>query len=337
MKQFGFVNSLPIDEELSLYEIETPTPKPTGHDLLVEIRATSINPADAKRRRLTALDKPHDEPMVVGYDAVGVVLDVGSDTSIFKKGNEVWYAGDANRPGTHADVQLVDERVVGPKPKNLTNAEAAAMPLTGLTAWEMLFERFGIKEGDGEGKTLLVIGAAGGVGSLTIQLARKLTKLKVIATASRPETIAWCKEMGAHEVVDHRNLVEAMKSKGLEDIDYITQYADLSQHWNAMCELVKPQGKIGTIVETNDLIDISMLQGKSVSLHWELMFTRTIFQTEDMAEQNVILTRLSKLVDDGVIRSTLQQTIQGFSLENFKEAHRRIEKANVIGKLVIEY
>ena len=337
MKSIGFTHSLPIDEDQSLFEFDTPTPTPGAHDLLVEIKAISVNPADAKRRRRTAVEKPHDEPMVVGYDAVGVVIDTGSDVTLFARGDEVWYAGDANRPGTNAEQQLVDERVVGPKPKTLSDAEAAAMPLTGLTSWEMLFDRLGIAQGGGAGKTLLVIGGAGGVGSMTIQLARKLTKLTVIATASREETAAWCKKMGAHDVVDHRNLVEDMRSRGYDTADYIVQYADLSQHWDAMCELVAPQGKIGTIVETDDLIDISKLQGKSASLHWELMFTRTIFQTDDMAEQNVILSNLSKLTDAGTIRTTLQQTLKGFSVDTLKEAHRRIERANVIGKLVVEY
>jgi NADPH2:quinone reductase len=337
MKSIGFTHSLAIDEAESLFEFDSPTPTPGPHDLLVEIKATSVNPADAKRRIRTAVEKPHDEPLVLGYDAVGVVVDTGSDVSLFKKGDEVWYAGDANRPGSNTEMQLVDERITGPKPKTLTNAEAAAMPLTSLTAWEMLFDRFNITEGDGEGQTLLVIGGAGGVGSMTIQIAKQLTKLRVVATASRPETEAWCRGLGADEVVDHRRLEASMKEKGINEAHYIAQYADTSQHWDAMCELVAPQGKIGTIVETNDLIDISKLQGKSVALCWELMFTRSLFQTDDMAEQNVILTRVAGLVDARKIRTTLQQTIKGFSADSLKEAHRRIEKADVIGKLVIDY
>lgn len=337
MKSIGFTHSLAIDEAQSLYEFETPMPTPGARDLLVELRAVSVNPADAKRRIRTAVEKPHDEPLVLGYDAVGVVVETGNDVSLFKKGDEVWYAGDPTRQGSNSEFQLVDERVTGPKPASLSNAEAAAMPLTGLTAWEMLFDRFGITEGGGEGKTLLIIGGAGGVGSLTIQIARQLTKLNIVATASRPESAAWCREMGAHEVVDHRNLVADMKAKGIEQAHYITQYADTSQHWDAMCELVTPQGKIGTIVETNDLIDITKLQGKSAALHWELMFTRALFQTEDMAEQNKILTRLAVLVDAGTIRTTLQETLSGFSADVLKEAHRRIETGSAIGKLVVEY
>ena len=337
MKSIGFTHSLPIDDEQSLFEFDAPMPSPGARDLLVEIRAISVNPADAKRRKRTAVDKPHEQPLVLGYDAVGVVTKIGSDVTLFEVGDEVWYAGDATRPGSNTEFQLVDERIVGPKPKSLSNAEAAAMPLTGLTSWEMLFDRFGIHEGDGEGQSLLVIGGAGGVGSLTIQLARKLTKLKIIATASRPETVAWCKEMGAHDVVDHRDLVADMKAKGYSSVDYITQYANTSQHWDAMCELVAPQGKIGTIVETPEPVNISKLQAKSVSLHWELMFTRAMFQTADMAEQNKILTRMSELVDAGTLRTTHKQTLNGFSAETLKEAHRRIETATLIGKLVVEY
>lgn len=337
MKSIGFTRSLPIDEADSFIEIELPTPTPGPRDLLVEIKAISVNPADAKVRLRTAVDKPLDAPLVIGYDAVGVVVDTGSDVTLFKKGDEVWYAGDASRPGTNTEMHLVDERVVGPKPKSLTHAQAAAMPLTSLTAWEMLFERLGIKQGGGEGETLLIIGGAGGVGSMTIQLAKQLTKLKVVATASRPETEAWCRSLGADEVVDHRDLVASMTAKGIKEAKYIVQYADLAQHWDAMCELVAPQGKIGTIVETDEPINISQLQGKSVALCWELMFTRAMYQTEDMAEQNKILTRIAELVDAGTIRTTLQQTINGFSVDSLKEAHRRIEKANVIGKLVLDY
>lgn len=337
MKSIGFTHSLPIDDDQSLFEFETPMPEPGARDLLVEVKANSVNPADAKRRIRTAIDAPHEEPLVLGYDAVGVVTQTGDDVTLFNVGDEVWYAGDASRAGSNTQFQLVDERVVGPKPKSLSNGQAAALPLTGLTAWEMIFDRFGIEEGGGEGKTLLIIGGAGGVGSMTIQLARQLTKLKIIATASREQSAAWCRKLGAHDIVDHRNLIADMKAKGYETVDYIAQYADTSQHWDAMCDLVAPQGKIGTIVETNDLIDISKLQGKSVSLHWELMFTRTLFQTADMAEQNKILSRIADLIDAGVLKTTAQQFLSGFSVETLKEAHRRVEQGSTIGKIVIEY
>ncbi len=337
MKSIGFTRSLPIDTPESLFEFDSPMPQPGRRDLLVEIKAIAVNPADAKRRMRLAVDAPMPEPKVLGYDAVGVVVETGPDVTLFSEGDEVWYAGDATRPGCNTQFQLVDERIVGRKPAALTNAEAAAMPLTGLTAWELLFDRFGLKEGQGAGKTLLVIGAAGGVGSMTLQLARQLTSLTIIATASRDETTAWCKDMGAHEVVNHHDLVAEVKARGYETVDYIVQYANTAQHWDAMCELVAPQGKIGTIVETKELIDISRLQQKSASLHWELMFTRAMFETDDMIEQHNILTRMAELTEAGTLRTTLQQTLKGFSVDTLKEAHRRIETTQTIGKLVIDY
>lgn len=337
MKSIGFTHSLPIDQEQSLFMFDAETPALNVRDLLIEVQAVSVNPADAKRRIRTAVDTPHAEPLVLGYDAVGKVIETGSDVSLFKVGDSVWYAGDASRPGSNAEQQLVDERVVGHKPKSLSNAEAAAMPLTSLTAWEMLFDRFSIAQGGGEGKALLVIGGAGGVGSLTIQLAKALTKLTVIATASRPESAEWCKKMGADHVVDHRDLEAEVKKAGFDTVEYIAQYADTAQHWNAMAALVAPQGKIGTIVETSEKIDVTMLQGKSASLHWELMFTRALFQTEDMQVQHDILNEVAAMVDAGTISTTMTDSISGFSVESLKEAHRRIERGSAIGKIVIDY
>ena len=337
MKAIGFTHSLGIDETQSLFEFDVPDPVANGRDLLVDVKAVSVNPADAKRRIRTAVDTPHEAPLVLGYDAVGVVAAVGSDVTNFAVGDEVWYAGDPTRSGSNAQRQLVDERVVGRKPKNLSWAEAAAMPLTGLTSFEMLFDRFCITEGSGKGKSLLVIGGAGGVGSLTIQLARKLTDLTVIATASRPETAEWCREMGAHEIVDHRDLIAEVQGKGFDTVEYIANYADTSQHWDAMATLVAPQGKLGCIVETDDLIDVTRLQGKSASLHWELMFTRAMFGTDDMARQHDILNRLADLVESGDVVSTLRQTLNGFSADVLKDGHRIIETGKVFGKLVIEY
>ena len=337
MKAIGFTHSLAVDEPESLFEFDIEDPVATGRDMVVDVKAVSVNPADAKRRSWTAAEKPHEKPLVLGYDAAGVVSAVGPEVKNFSVGDEVWYAGDANRPGTNSQKHLVDERVVGRKPAKLNWAEAAAMPLTGLTSYELLFDRFGLAEGEGVGKSLLVIGGAGGVGSLTIQLARKLTNLTVIATASRPETADWCREMGAHNVVDHRDLVADVQGQGFEFVEYIVNYADTSQHWEAMTTLVAPQGKIGCIVETDDLIDITQLQGKSASLHWELMFTRAMFGTDDLARQHDILNHIADLVDSGEVRSTMRETLNGFSAEVLKEAHRKIETGKVYGKLVIEY
>ncbi len=336
MKAVGFLKSLPIDDADSLFDVDLPNPAPLADDLLVEIEAISINPADAKRRIRTAVDTPHDTPFILGYDAVGIVRETGPSVSGFQPGDRVWYAGDANRPGSYAALQCVDHRIAGPAPKTVAPESAAALPLTALTAWEMLFDRLRVPTDETPAK-LLVIGGAGGVGSVTIQLARKLTGLDIIATASRPETEKWCLEMGAHTVVDHRNLVAGMHEAGHETVDYIVQYADTAQHWQAMCELVAPQGTIGTIVETSEKLDISALQGKSAALVWELMFTRSLFQTPDMHKQGRILARMARLVDDGIIKTTETKVLHGLSAGTLKEAHRLIETGAMIGKLVVRF
>jgi NADPH2:quinone reductase len=336
MKAVGFLKSLPITEADSLFDVELPDPVPLTNDLLVKIEAISINPADAKRRSRTAVDQPHEEPFILGLDAVGIVQAKGDAVSGFKIGDRVWYAGDANRPGSCASLQCVDYRLASVAPTKVPPESAASMPLTSLTAWEMLFERLQVPVNETPA-SLLIIGGAGGVGSVTAQLARKLTGLKVIATASRPETSDWCREMGAHVVVNHRDLVADMHKTGFETADFIVQYADTAQHWDAMCELVSPQGKIGTIVETDKNLDISALQGKSASLCWELMFTRSLFQTSDMHKQGQILARMASLVDDGTVRTTETKVLNGLTAETLKEAHTIIEKAAMIGKLVVKF
>jgi NADPH2:quinone reductase len=336
MKAVGFLNSLPIENADSLFDVDLPDPTPLESDLLVEIEAVSVNPADAKRRLRTAVDAPHSEPFLVGYDAVGIVRATGDAVAGFTVGDRVWYAGDANRPGSYASLQCVDHRVASFAPKSVAPEQAASLPLTSLTAWEMLFDRLGVPSNEQTG-SLLIIGGAGGVGSVTAQLARKLTGLRVIATASRPETKDWCLKMGAHEVVDHRNLVADMHAAGHEYANYIAQYADTAQHWDAMCELVAPQGKIGTIVETDELLDISPLQGKSAALVWELMFTRSMFQTSDMSKQGQILSRMAALVDDGIVQTTETKVLHGLSAQTLKEAHTIIETGAMIGKLVVKF
>jgi len=336
MKAVGFLKSLPIDEADSLFDVELPDPTPLENNLLVKIEAVSVNPADAKRRLRTAVDAPHPEPFLVGYDAVGTVQATGSAVTGFSVGDRVWYAGDVNRPGSYASLQCVDHRVASIAPKSVAPEQAASLPLTTLTAWEMLFDRLAVPASEQPG-TLLIIGGAGGVGSVTAQLARKLTGLHVIATASRPETRDWCLKMGAHEVVDHRDLVAEMRGAGHEFANFIAQYADLAQHWDAMCDLVAPQGKIGTIVETDEKLDISALQGKSAALVWELMFTRTLFQTPDMPKQGQILARMASLVDDGIVQTTETKVLNGLSAQTLKEAHRIIETGAMIGKLVVKF
>jgi zinc-binding alcohol dehydrogenase family protein len=336
MKAVGFLNSLPITHADSLSDVELPDPTPLTNDLLVRIEAISVNPADAKRRLRTAAEKPHETPFILGYDAVGVVEAMGASVTGFSVGDRVWYAGDANRPGTYASLQCVDHRITSLAPKSVTPESAAALPLTSLTAWEMLFDRLQVPV-DETPASLLIIGGAGGVGSVTAQLARKLTGLHIIATASRPETEKWCREMGAHDVVNHRDLIADMHKAGHQSADYIVQYADTAQHWDAMCELVSPQGKIGTIVETDEKLDISALQGKSVALCWELMFTRSLFQTADMYKQGQILARMASLVDDGLVKTTETTVLNGLSAATLKQAHATIEKAATVGKIVVKF
>ncbi len=336
MKAVGFLNSLPITEADSLFDVELPDPVPLANDLLVKIEAISINPADAKRRIRTAVEKAHENPFILGYDAVGIVQAAGDAVSGFKVGDRVWYAGDANREGSYASLQCVDHRIASIAPTSVAPESAAALPLTALTAWEMLFVRLQVPVNETPA-SLLIIGGAGGVGSITTQLARRLTGLRVIATASRPETADWCRKMGAHDIVNHRDLVAEMRKVGHETADYIVQYADTAQHWDAMCELVSPQGKIGTIVETDENLNVSALQGKSVALCWELMFTRSLFQTADMYKQGQILARIASLVDDGTVKTTETTVLSGLSAETLKEAHAIIEKAATIGKIVVKF
>ncbi len=336
MKSVGFLKSLPIEHDESLLDVDLPDPQPLKTDLLVEVEAVSVNPADAKRRVRTAAEKPHETPFILGYDAVGIVQAVGEAVQGFAPGERVWYAGDANRPGSYAALQCVDYRIAARAPTSVSPEAAASLPLTSLTAWEMLFDRLQVPSNE-ETASLLVIGGAGGVGSITLQLARKLTGLEVLATASREQTADWCRRMGAHDVVDHRDLVASVRATGRDYVDYIVQYADTAQHWDAMCELIAPQGRIGTIVETPEKLDICALQGKSAALMWELMFTRSMFATSDMDRQGQILSRMARLVDDGVVTTTQTKVLDGLSAATLKAAHRLIETGATIGKIVIRY
>src|SRR3954447_9261212 len=241
MRAVGYKKSLPIENPESLLDLEIDKPAPTGRDLLVQVKAISVNPVDYKMRK-RAEPKDGEPPKILGYDATGVLASVGPDVTLFKIGDEVWYAGSIIRPGTNSEFHLVDERIVGAKPKSLDFAAAAALPLTSITAWEMLFDRFAIPRNGGEGKSLLIVGGAGGVGSIAIQLARTLTKLTVIATASRPETQSWCKELGAHHVIDHSTpMVEQLKQRGHRFVDYIFGVTQSDQHFDAIVEAIAPQ------------------------------------------------------------------------------------------------
>ncbi|MEO5944429.1 MAG: zinc-binding alcohol dehydrogenase family protein [Ferruginibacter sp.] len=337
MKAIGFKTSLPIDAAESFIAFETAKPSPKGRDLLIKINAIGINPVDFKIRQNAAKDTTLAEPKVIGWDACGKVEAVGEDVTLFKAGDEVYYAGDINRSGCNAEYQLIDERIVGSKPSSLTNAEAAAMPLTVLTAWEILFDRLGINAEKDKGKSILMIGGAGGVGSIAIQLAKKVAGLKVIATASRPETIEWCKKFGADVVLNHKDLVEEMKKAGHKEVDFIADFVDANGYWDAMAELIKPQGHIASITGSAVPVALNKLKTKSASFSWEFMFTRSMFQTDDMIEQRNILNKVAAMLDSGVLKTTLNKTLNGLTVENLKEAHRLQESGKAIGKTVIVY
>lgn len=336
MKAVGFTRSLPIESPDSFIDFETPVPVPEGHDLLVKIKAISINPVDFKIRQNSAKDKELDAPKIIGWDAVGIVEAVGSDVTLFKKGDEVYYAGDINRPGSNAEYQLIDERIVGKKPSLLSDAEAAAMPLTLLTAWEALFDRMRINESD-KGKSVLIIGGAGGVGSIAIQIAKKIAGLQVIATASRPETVEWCKQQGADIVVNHKDLVNEVQNAGFKYVDFILDFVNTNEYWDAMAELIKPQGHIASITGSATPVALNKLKNKSASFSWEFMYTRSTYQTEDMIEQHHILNKAAALFDNGTLKTTLNKTFNGLSADNLKAAHRLQESGKAIGKTVIVF
>ncbi|MCH5683155.1 zinc-binding alcohol dehydrogenase family protein [Niabella sp. W65] len=336
MKAVGFKTSLPINEADSFIDFETDTPRPTGHEILVQVKAISVNPVDYKIRQNSAKEKLLDTPKIIGWDAAGIVEEVGNAVTLFKPGDEVYYAGDITKSGANAQFQLVDERIVGKKPATLTFSEAAAMPLTTLTAWEILFDRMRINEKD-KGKTVLIIGGAGGVGSIAIQIAKKVAGLTVLATASRPESAEWCRQQGADYVVHHRDLVNEVRAAGFQQVDFILDFVDVNQYWDAFAELIHPQGAIGSISDPTQPVNLRQLKSKSVSFHWELMFTRSMFQTEDIEAQHHILNKAAELFDNGTLNATLTAALNGLSAENLKTAHRQLESGSTIGKLVIEY
>ncbi|OJT35944.1 zinc-binding alcohol dehydrogenase family protein [Serratia plymuthica] len=316
-------------------EISPEKPAPGQYDLLVEVKAVSVNPVDTKVH--AGLQKSGlQQPRILGWDASGVVLEVGSGVKGFNAGDEVWYAGDITRPGSNSTQQLIDSRIVSHKPRSLNWAESAAMPLTALTAWEALFEHLKIQDA-AEGKTLLIIGGAGGVGSLAIPFAAQLSKVKVIATASRPESAAWCRERGADLVVDYRDLKGNLAQQGIENVDYILCLNDTDGHWKAISDLIAPLGHICTIVENQQPLDQNALKLKSAALHWELMFTRSMFTTPDIAQQGEILRQVAQLLDEGKLSTTLSETLLGLTVETLIAAHKKLLDGHMQGKLVIVY
>lgn len=333
MKAIGYKENLPIDDPNSLQDIELPVPKPTGRDILVEIKAISVNPVDYKIRQSRQAE--NGEWAVIGWDATGIVKAVGNEVSLFKEGDEVWYAGDLTRSGSNAEFQLVDERIVGKKPKSLSFSEAAALPLTTLTAWELLFDRMNVEK-DNPNKSILVIGAAGGVGSILVQLAKQLTQLQIIGTASREATKQWLMDFGVNAVINHRNkLSQEIKQHNLPQPDYVISLNATEQHFDEIVELIKPQGKFG-LIDDPSILNVMPFKKKAVSTHIELMFTRSLFQTEDMIEQHHILNNAADLIDKGIIKTTLGENFGKINATNLKKAHALLESGKAKGKIVLE-
>lgn len=337
MKAIGLYRYLPIEDTESLVDIEIAKPTPTGRDLLVKVEAISVNPVDVKVR--APKEQVETAPRILGWDVAGVVEQVGPDCTLFKPGDEVYYAGSIARPGGDSEFHLVDERIVGHKPKSLDFAQAAALPLTSITAWEALFDRLGIaRQADqNAGKSIVIIGAAGGVGSIATQLAR-LAGLTVIGTASRPESIQWAKEHGAAYTISHREaFAPQLKRLGFGSVDYIFCLNSTEKHWRNMTEVIAPQGKICSIVEMEEPVDLTALQQKSVTFVWEWMFTRAFYQTGDMLEQHHLLNELANLVDAGKIRTTLSERLEPITAVNLRQAHKKVERGSMMGKIVLEH
>lgn len=332
MKAIQFLKNR--SEPGSAVDVDLPVPVPEGLDLLVKVEAIGMNPVDYKAR-------PGDgeDPKVLGFDAAGVVEAVGSETSLFRVGDPVFYAGDVTRPGSNAEYQLVDERIVGKRPKTLPAETSAALPLTALTAWESLFHRLRIDieaPGRNAGRTLLILGGAGGVGSIAIQLA-KLAGLTVIATASREESADWCRKLGADHIIDHHGDMPAqLRELGFETVNHIANYNQIEQVWEAMGEMIAPQGSIVLITDHSAHLQLDgPYKRKSVSICWEFMFTRSMFTTEDIIEQHHMLNRVAELIDAGKLTATANDTLSPINAENILEGHRRLESGRSIGKLVI--
>ncbi|KTC74703.1 zinc binding dehydrogenase [Legionella birminghamensis] len=329
MKAIGYKQAGTADV---LEDIDLPLPVMLAHDLLVEVQAIAVNPIDCKQR--LNIQPETGSYKVLGWDAVGIVKDIGKDVSLFKKGDMVWYAGDLTRPGSNAEFHLVDERIAALKPQSLSNAEAAALPLTTLTAWELLFDRLQIdKEDTG---ILLITGAAGGVGSILVQLARQLTSLRIIGTASRPESERWIKENGADLVISHQNpLHEQLLKSGIEAVDYVISLTHTDQHAVELVKCLKPQGKFA-LIDNPLSLDIKLFKLKSISIHWEMMYTRSMFKTPDMIKQHEILSQVAQMVDSGKIKTTLNENLGLINAANLQQAHRLIESGKSLGKIVLE-
>ena len=335
MKAVGYRKAGPVDAAGALEDFELPVPEAKGRDILVAVKAVSVNPVDTKVRR--GVEPSENAPKVLGWDAAGIVQSVGPGTKLFKPGDEVFYAGSLDRPGTNSEYHLVDERIVGRKPKSLSFAEAAALPLTSITAWEAVFDRLDAgKPVAGSANAILVIGGAGGVGSIAIQILRQLTGITIIASASRPETQAWVKEMGAHHVVDHRKPLDTeVKRLGIGAPGLVFSTTETGKHLDAIVELLSPQGRF-CLIDDPQAFDVRSFKRKSLSLHWELMFTRPLYGTADIEEQHKLLNSVSALVDEGKIRTTLAENYGSINAANLLKAHALIESGRSRGKIVLE-
>lgn len=335
MKAIGYQTAGAIERDDALQDIELPRPTPAGRDILVEVEAISVNPVDTKVRKNA--NPEAGQWKVLGWDAVGKVVEAGPDVKGFKVGDEVFYAGSLIRPGANSQFHLVDERIVGAKPKTLSNAEAAALPLTAITAWEMLFDRLDIRKPvPGAANAIVIIGGAGGVGSIAIQIVRALTNVTVIATASRPETQEWVKSLGAHHVIDHsKPLAEQVAALGIGAPAFVFSTTETHRHLKEIIELIAPQGRFG-LIDDPDSLDVLGFKRKAASIHWELMFTRSIFETADIAEQGKLLNEVSRLIDEGKIYTTVTETLYPINAANLKKAHTTIESGKTKGKLVLE-
>ena len=334
MKAIGYTNPGAIDRDDALLDIELPDPVAGPRDLLIRVHAVSVNPVDTKVRNGSA--PPAGTAKVLGWDVAGTVLAVGDSVTLFKPGDEVFYAGSIARPGGNSERHVVDERIVGHKPATLDFAQAAALPLTAITAWELLFDRLGVTRDGGAGNTLLIVGAAGGVGSILVQLARKLTQLRVIGTASREDTSAWVRELGAHDVIDHsKPITEELKRIGVPQVEYIASLTHTDAHYAQLVEAIAPQGKLA-LIDDPATLDANPLKRKAASLHWEFMFTRSLFETPDMIEQHKLLEEVARLVDSGTLRTTLGEHYGSINAANLKRAHAQIESGRAKGKIVLE-
>ncbi|AQA03355.1 NADPH:quinone reductase [Mycobacterium sp. MS1601] len=327
MTAVGSFATASLEDPDALQDVEIERPELRPHDILVRVQAASVNPVDVKRRGSLALS---DTPVILGFDAAGVVEAVGTEVSCYTTGDEVWYAGDISRQGSNAQFQAVDSRIVGRMPKSLSFKDSAALPLTSITAWETLFERFRLTaESTGD---LLVMGAAGGVGSVMIQLAKALTGVRVIATASRAESANWARQMGADDVIDHRNLLAQAKGIAPQGVDYLFS-PHSAGNIETYAQIVRPFGEI-TAIDEPEGMDLLPLKEKSIAWHWELMFTRSLFGY-DLTYQQDLLNSVADLVDAGTVRSTVTSVIDDFTAAGIRAAHRLVESGQMVGKVVV--